>query len=164
METTLSEAGRDLIFRTFVRNIYKYHNNEIFAVLRNEYTDWELGPKNNTVVVLQNLYEALSDGLVVSPLMELLRHHSGLGSGKTFLYHLDYPPPSAGMDVDDSYQLIPENFENEGLKGSFHEDGVSYLLGLPLNSKSFHKSVATREDIDISEQLLAYVAGFCYAG
>ena len=51
---------RDSIFRTLVRNIYKYHNNEIFAVLRNEYTDWEYGVKNNSAIVQQNLYEDFS--------------------------------------------------------------------------------------------------------
>lgn len=93
--SSLSEEHRDSIFRTLVRNIYKYHNNEIFAVLRNEYNDWELGAKNNTGIIQQNLYEALSDGLVVSPLMELLRYHSGVG--QTYLYHLNYPLSSGKL-------------------------------------------------------------------
>lgn len=32
---------RAKILRTYVRNTYNYHLNEIFATIINEYTDWE---------------------------------------------------------------------------------------------------------------------------
>lgn len=32
---------RAKILRTYVRNTYSYHLNEIFATIINEYTDWE---------------------------------------------------------------------------------------------------------------------------
>ena len=161
----MSEEHRDSIFRTLVRDIYKYHNNEIFAVLRNEYTDWEYGVKNNSAIVQQNLYEALSDGLVVSPLMELLRYHSG--PGHTYLYHLNYPLSStgAGSGSESSHQTELLLSSSTDVRGSFHEDGVFYVLGLSLNSGfPSSSSKVKNEETEISEQLMAYVAGFCYAG
>ncbi len=53
----INEERRDAILRTMVRNIYQYHNNEIFAVLRNEYMDWELPSKDNSVAVKRNIYQ-----------------------------------------------------------------------------------------------------------
>lgn len=137
--------------------------------MRNEYTDWELNAKNKSNVVLENLYEALSDGLVVSSLMELIRYHSGVGNGHTFLYHLDYPSVKKNEEsrlnegsVDQSDVIITSSDE---LRGSFHEDGIFYLLGLSLNvNHGFGSPLKLREAAEVSEQLLAYIAGFCYAG
>ncbi len=53
----INEERRDAILRTMVRNIYQYHNNEIFAVLRNEYMDWELPSKDNSAAVKRNIYQ-----------------------------------------------------------------------------------------------------------
>ena len=152
MMVPVSEEKRDSILRTLVRNAYYYHNSEIFAVLRNEYTDWEVGARNNTDAVTHSLYEALSDGLVVSPLMELLRYHAGLGAGRTFLYHFNQPPVASSAMSS---------------LGSCHADSVSHLLGLPLVTADFrstHKSRQLAEEVELAEQLVSYVAGFCYAG
>ena len=36
-----NETKRDKILRTYVRNCFYFHLNEIFSTLRNEYTNWE---------------------------------------------------------------------------------------------------------------------------
>ena len=155
----LSEERRDQVLRTLVRNVYKYHNNEIFAVLRNEYTDWEMATKTE-LAIKRNVYEALSDGLVVSSLMQVLRYHSGLGSGRTYLYHLNYPShqqQQQQQQSSDSATVEPTSV-NDDVPGSFHGDDVFYLLGLSLLRNG------SPEETEVSEQLIAYVAGFSYAG
>ena len=142
-----TDDRRDQILRTFVRNIYTYHNNEIFAVLRNEYANWEV-PIKSSLTVKHNLYESLNDGLVVASMTELLRFHAGLGNGRTYMYHLNYP--SSHHEGSES--------QDGDLRASFHGDDVFYLLGLPLLYSG------SPEEAEISEQLIAYIAGFCYAG
>lgn len=41
LEFGFNESRRDRILRTFVRNAYYYHLNEIYSTLKNEYTDWD---------------------------------------------------------------------------------------------------------------------------
>ena len=48
--------------------------------------------------------------------------------------------------------------DRDEMRGSFHGDDVFYLLGLSLLRDG------SAEESEISEQLMAYVAGFCYAG
>lgn len=158
----VSEERRDSVLRTLVRNVYYYHNSEIFAVLRNEYTDWEVGSRNNTDAVTHSLHEALSDGLVVSPLMELLRYHAGMGAGRTFFYHLNHPAASANSEIN-------KDAGQHEQAASFRGDSVSFALGLPLLADLRSAGSAARarqmaEDVELAEQLVSYVAGFCYAG
>lgn len=37
----LEEDQRNKVLRTFVRNAFTFHLNEIFSAIRNEYTDWD---------------------------------------------------------------------------------------------------------------------------
>lgn len=37
----LEEEQRNRLLRTFVRNAFSFHLNEIFSAVRNEYTDWD---------------------------------------------------------------------------------------------------------------------------
>lgn len=37
----LEEEQRNKVMRTFVRNAFTFHLNEIFSAIRNEYTDWD---------------------------------------------------------------------------------------------------------------------------
>lgn len=55
---------------------------------------------------------------------------------------------------------------SEDLVGSFHTDGVFYLLGLSLMEQTNPTlpTGSSKEEVEISEQLIAYVAGFCFAG
>lgn len=41
IEDGLSEGKRDRVLRTFVRNVFVFHLNEIYSTIKNEYTDWE---------------------------------------------------------------------------------------------------------------------------
>ena len=84
----VGEERRDSILRTLVRNVYYYHNSEIFAVLRNEYTDWEksvIHPIN----MRDETLEALSDAQYVAPLIKTADLHSNT-QHSSFFYVFEY--------------------------------------------------------------------------
>lgn len=85
LEFGFNESRRDRILRTFVRNSYFYHLNEIFSTLKNEYTDWEK-PTQNPLSVRDAALEVLSDGHTAAPLIRIGYLHA-LERGKTFFLH-----------------------------------------------------------------------------
>lgn len=88
LEFGFNESRRDRILRTYVRNCYYYHLNEIFSTLKNEYTDWEK-PVQNPLSVRDSTLEVLSDGHTVAPLIRVGYLHT-LRGGKTFFLHFDH--------------------------------------------------------------------------
>lgn len=82
------EEQRNRILRTFVRNAYVYHLNEIFSAVRNEYTDWDK-PVLHPINIRDSTMEALSDGHTVAPLMRVAFYHARRGA-KTYFYHFNY--------------------------------------------------------------------------
>lgn len=85
LEFGFNETRRDRILRTYVRNSYYFHLNEIFSTLKNEYTDWER-PTQNPLSVRDGTLEVLSDGHTAAPLIRIGYLHS-LRGGKTFFLH-----------------------------------------------------------------------------
>ena len=66
---------RNRLLRTFVRNTYQFHLQEILATIVNEYTDWEktvLHPIN----IRDETMEALGDAQYVAPLIKTANLHS----------------------------------------------------------------------------------------
>lgn len=97
----LQEEQRNRVLRTFVRNAYVFHLNEIFSTVRNEYTDWEK-PVAHPINLRDNTLEALSDGHTVAPLVQLARTHAKRG-GPTYLFHFAHQTrdslyPQVGLD------------------------------------------------------------------
>lgn len=82
------EDHRNRILRTFIRNAYVYHLNEIFSAVRNEYTDWDK-PILHPIIIRDSTMEALSDGHTVAPLMRIAFYHARRGA-KTFFYHFSH--------------------------------------------------------------------------
>ena len=82
------EDQRNRILRTYIRNAYVYHLNEIFSAVRNEYTDWDK-PIQHPINIRDSTMEALSDGHTVSPLMRVAYLHARRGA-KTYLFHFGY--------------------------------------------------------------------------
>lgn len=96
------EDQRNRILRTYVRNAYVYHLNEIFSTVRNEYTDWDK-PILHPINIRDSTLEALSDGHTVSPLIRVGYLHARRGA-KTWFFHFgyqsketDYPQVSSGF-------------------------------------------------------------------
>jgi neuroligin len=69
------EPRRDKILRTFVRNAFDFHLNEIFATIVSEYTDWERASKH-PINIRESLVRALSDGHTVAPVVKTLKYHA----------------------------------------------------------------------------------------
>lgn len=88
------EDHRNRILRTFIRNAYVYHLNEIFSAVRNEYTDWDK-PVLHPIIIRDSTMEALSDGHTVAPLMRIAFYHARRGA-KTYFYHFDYQTKDSG--------------------------------------------------------------------
>jgi len=89
IEDGLSETKRDRILRTFVRNVFVFHLNEIYSTIKNEYTDWEK-PRKDFIDVRDSIINILSDGLTVAPLVQVASMHSAKTSAKTFFFHFQY--------------------------------------------------------------------------
>ncbi|BES88683.1 Carboxylesterase family [Nesidiocoris tenuis] len=84
----IEEDQRNRVLRTYVRNAYIYHLNEIFSTVRNEYTDWEK-PIQHPINIRDSTLEALSDGHTVAPLLRMGYFHSRRGA-PTYFYHFNY--------------------------------------------------------------------------
>lgn len=139
-----NETRRDRIFRTYVRNVYRYHLNEIFSTLKNEYTDWERPPRN-PMGPRDATLEFLSDGHTAAPLVRLAYLHS-LRGGRSFFMHFQHEG-----DRDFPQRL-----------GSVRGEDVPYFLGLPIANFVSHNY--SRREVQLSRTIVQYVANFARDG
>ncbi|XP_050309519.1 neuroligin-1-like isoform X2 [Anthonomus grandis grandis] len=148
LEFGFNETKRDRILRTYVRNSYYFHLNEIFSTLKNEYTDWER-PSQNPLSVRDATLDVLSDGHTVAPLIRVGYLHS-LSGGKTFFLHFQHH--SGERDV-------PLRM------GSVRGEDLPYILGLPLiNGETFFPHNYSHSDIAVSRTLVQYISNFIATG
>nr|XP_014282312.1 neuroligin-4, X-linked-like [Halyomorpha halys] len=148
LEYGFNETRRDRILRTFVRNSYFFHLNEIFSTLKNEYTDWER-PTQNPLSVRDATLEVLSDGHTVSPLIRLGHLHSASG-GRTYFMH---------------FQHLSSEGDYPQRTGSVRGEDIPYALGLPLTGGLPHfPQNYTAEDITVSKRFIHYLANFARKG
>lgn len=84
----LEPERRSKILRSYVKNTYSYHLNEIFATIVNEYTDWER-PVQHPINIRDETMEALSDAQVVAPAIQTVDLHS-TDHNKPYLYVFEY--------------------------------------------------------------------------
>ncbi|XP_039279154.1 neuroligin-1-like [Nilaparvata lugens] len=148
IEFGFEEDQRNRILRTYVRNAYIYHLNEIFSTVRNEYTDWEK-PIVHPINIRDSTLEALSDGHTVAPLLRLAYLHARRGA-TTYFLHFGYQ----ASDGDYLQRL-----------GSVRGDDLPYLMGLPLvEGMPYFPRNYTRQDIAVSETLLSYFTNFVKTG
>ncbi|KDR15094.1 Neuroligin-1 [Zootermopsis nevadensis] len=148
LEFGFDESRRDRILRTFVRNAYIYHLNEIFSTLKNEYTDWER-PVQNPLSVRDATLDVLSDGHTVAPLIKVGYLHT-LGGGRTYFLHFHHQ--SGERD-------FPQRL------GSVRGEDVPYVLGLPLvGGQPFFPHNYTHQDGSVSRLFIRYLANFARKG
>ncbi|KAL1494858.1 hypothetical protein ABEB36_010376 [Hypothenemus hampei] len=148
LEFGFNETKRDRILRTYVRNSYYFHLNEIFSTLKNEYTDWER-PSQNPLSVRDATLDVLSDGHTVSPLIRIGYLHA-MSGGKTFF--LNFQHHSGERDLP---------MRSGGVKG----EDLPYILGLPLiNGGPFFPHNYTHSDVAISRTLIQYISNFISSG
>ncbi|XP_043251310.1 neuroligin-4, X-linked-like [Colletes gigas] len=147
IEYGFEEDHRNRVLRTFIRNAYVYHLNEIFSAVRNEYTDWDkavLHPIN----IRDSTMEALSDGHTVAPLMRIAFYHARRGA-KTYFYHFSHQTKDSG------YQRL----------GSIRGEDIPYIFGLPLVAGGpFFPRNYSRQDQGVAEAVLTYFTNFAKTG
>ncbi|CAG9768916.1 unnamed protein product [Ceutorhynchus assimilis] len=142
------EDQRNRVLRTYIRNTYVYHLNEIFSAVRNEYTDWDK-PIPHPINIRDSTMEALSDGHTVAPSVRVAYLHARRGA-KTYLFHFGY------QTKDSDYPQRLGSVRGEDLTYIF---GQPLVLGLPYFPQNY-----SRQDMGVSEALLNFVSNFVKTG
>ncbi|KAH8410163.1 hypothetical protein KR009_007256 [Drosophila setifemur] len=145
LEFGFNETRRDRILRTFVRNNFHFHLNEIFAVLKNEYTDWEKAIRN-PLSSRDATLQFLSDGHTASPLIKLGYMHSFRG-GRTYFLHF-------------KHKTVEEEYPQR--TGSVRGEDVPFWLGLPVSPLFPHNY--TTQERQIGRLMLRYLSNFAKTG
>ncbi|XP_066143915.1 neuroligin-1-like isoform X1 [Euwallacea fornicatus] len=161
------EDQRNRVLRTFIRNTYVYHLNEIFSAVRNEYTDWDK-PIPHPINIRDSTMEALSDGHTVAPSIRVGYLHSRRGA-KTYLFHFgyqtkdsDYPQVRVGKLFIKFKLIFSDSLQR---LGSVRGEDLTYILGQPLvGGLPFFPQNYTRQDMGVSEALLVFVSNFVKTG
>ncbi|XP_065354913.1 uncharacterized protein Nlg4 [Calliphora vicina] len=163
---------RDKIIRTYVRNAYNYHLNEIFFTIVNEYTDWDRASQH-PINTRDTAVAALSDAQFVAPLIRtadifaanspppMSSSSSGGGtasastqypgqSGRCYFYVFDY------QTKDGDY---PQRM------GTVHGEDLPYIFGAPLvDGFSHFPQNYTKSEIALSEAVITYWTNFARTG
>ncbi|XP_053604570.1 neuroligin-1-like isoform X2 [Plodia interpunctella] len=142
------EEHRNRILRTYVRNVYRFHRNEIFAAIRNEYTDWEK-PIQHPINIRDATLESLSDAAVAAPALRVAQLHAKRGA-RTYFAHFAHQ----SKDADYPQRL-----------GSVTGETLPYFLGLPLvGGLQGSPRNYSRGDVAVAEAAVALVAAFAKTG
>lgn len=145
----IDERKRQRILRTFVTNLFVYHQDLIYYSILNEYTDWETASKfEHPQAIRESVTEVLSDALYTAPLIEAADFHS--------LVHLD------------SYFYV---FSYQTKKGDFpvgnctHGEDLPYIFGAPLVGKlgPFEGNYSKQEQL-LSNLVITYWTNFAATG
>uniref|UniRef100_T1JP51 Carboxylesterase type B domain-containing protein n=1 Tax=Strigamia maritima TaxID=126957 RepID=T1JP51_STRMM len=140
---------RDRITRTFVRNLYTYHMNEIYAVLTNEYTDWTKGTQHPTNT-RDCTMEMFGDAQYVAPVVRAGILHS-MVQPNTYFYVFDYQ----AKDGDYPQRL-----------GCFHGEELAYIFGAPLveGGLTFMQKNYSKTEKTMSEAIIKFWTNFARYG
>ncbi|CAH0700948.1 unnamed protein product [Spodoptera exigua] len=142
------EEHRNRILRTYVRNVYRYHRNEIFAAIRNEYTDWEK-PIQHPINIRDATLESLSDAAVTAPALRVAQLHARRGA-RTYFAHFAHQ----SKDADYPQRL-----------GSVTSETLPYFLGLPLvGGMQYAPRNYSRGDVAVAEMSVSLLAAFAKTG
>ncbi|XP_053666606.1 uncharacterized protein LOC128715716 [Anopheles marshallii] len=145
LEFGFNETKRDRILRTFVRNTYRYHLNEIYSALKNEYTNWERSPRS-AYGYRDAMLELLSDGLTAAPLVQLSHLHS-LQGGRSYFLHF-------------KHQSHEWKFPQRS--GSVRGEDVPFALGF--SPSPMFPLTLTRLDMQVSSTVMRYLCNFVKTG
>ncbi|CAK1550825.1 unnamed protein product [Leptosia nina] len=142
------EEYRNRVLRTYVRNVYRFHRNEIFAAIRNEYTDWEK-PIQHPINIRDATLESISDAAGAAPALRVAQLHAKRGA-PTYFAHFAHQ----SKDADYPQRL-----------GSVTSETLPYFLGLPLvGGPPFAPKNYSRGDVGVAESCVALLAAFAKTG
>ncbi|XP_054282798.1 neuroligin-2-like isoform X2 [Macrosteles quadrilineatus] len=136
------------LMRTFVKNTYRYHQSEILATVMNEYTDWER-PVQHPINIRDETMDALSDAMVVAPIVQTADLHSSSRSS-AFMYVFDY-------------QTRLGDYPQK--QGCVHGEELPYVFGAPLVSSMMHfPRNFTKTEVQLAEMTMDYWTNFIKTG
>ncbi|XP_064108362.1 neuroligin-1-like [Macrobrachium nipponense] len=140
----LDVPERNRLLRTYVRNNYHHHLQEIYLAITKEYTDWS-NPSQHPVQVRDLTVEALSDGGFLAPLAQF---------GETI------------SERADTFMYVFDHHEKDRQRmGSFFGSEVPLIFGSPFMDKAGNWSENfSRQDALVSETLMRYWSNFAKTG
>ena len=131
------------ILRTFVQNVYSYHQQKLYDIIAYHYSDSKR-PRDQHVT-RHHVMELLGDSQYVAPTVELARYHSAFPVA-TYIFSFGYPD-------------TPEAFSN--MTGNAYGDDLIQVFGAPFNPFApFH----TRNERFLPETVLKYWTNFIKTG
>ncbi|XP_022670080.1 neuroligin-1-like isoform X3 [Varroa destructor] len=139
---------RDRVLRTLIRNLYNFHQQEIFLTVVNEYTDWTR-PFQHPLNVLDGTAEAIGDALVVAPLVKAANLHAKI-SKNTYFYVFGYQT---------------EHGDYPTRMGCIHGEELAYIFGAPLVSHLGHfPNNYSKSEQAYAEAIMSYWSNFARYG
>lgn len=144
----ISDWRRSRMLRTFVRNLFVYHQNELYASVLNEYTDWE-NRYQHPQHLRTSLLEVFGDSQYVAPVVETGNLHS--------LVHID------SYFYVFSYQTRRDDIGED--VGCIHGDELQYVFGAPIVNglRHFAGNYSKQEKL-LSESVISYWTNFAGTG
>lgn len=144
-------SRRDRLLRTLVRNLFTYHLQEIFLTVVNEYTDWGR-PEQHPINVLETTTDAMSDALVIAPLVRTGNFHS----------RVQYPRDPRTYEYVFPHQTEMGAYER---MGCVHGEDLPYVFGAPLvNSLSYFPKNFSKAESVLSETVITFWANYARYG
>ncbi|XP_076312497.1 neuroligin-4, X-linked-like isoform X1 [Tachypleus tridentatus] len=140
---------RNRILRTLVRNLFNYHQQEIYLTIINEYTDWSRPNHFHPINLFEKTIDALGDGLTVAPLVKLGNLQARVQK--------------------DTYFYVFNHQSEEGdylpTVGCIHGEDLPYIFGAPLVDTLAHfQSNYTRSEESLSEAVVTHWTNFARTG
>lgn len=144
----LDVSARNRLFRTYVRNVYHHHLQEIYLAITKEYTDWG-NPAQHPYVVRNLAVEAISDGSYLAPLMDFGEMVSS--QAPTYMY---------------VYSHASHHHEKDKKPfGSLFASEIPLLFGAPFMDDPGHfTDNFSKPDLHVSELLMRYWTNFAKSG
>ncbi|KAH8008604.1 hypothetical protein HPB51_000047 [Rhipicephalus microplus] len=159
---------RDRLLRTLVRNLYSFHQQEIFLTVVNEYTDWTRSVQH-PASILEETAEALSDALVVAPVVEAGTLHTAAGAARKAAKQQKGGGNKVGGRVPTTHFYLFGYHSDESSfaqkNGCVHGEDLPYVLGLPmLGSGAPLYGNYTKQEAALSETTMSYWVRFFRTG
>ncbi|BFF89407.1 neuroligin 4-like [Drosophila madeirensis] len=170
---------RDKIIRTYVRNAYNYHLNEIFYTIVNEYTDWDR-TSQHPINTRDTAVAALSDAQFVAPIVrtgDILASQSpppvssqspasssagGNPAASTSAGTSTQPAGRCYFYVFD-YQTKDGDYPQR--MGTVHGEDLPYIFGAPLvDGFSHFPQNYTKSETALSEAVMIFWSNFARTG
>lgn len=137
------------ILRTYVQNVYRYHQQKIYDILAHNYRDWDRTVDPGTS--RDELVELIGDGQHVAPTVELAREHAVCAGATTFLFGFD----SVGALSSSSRSWQSAAGPSE----------MAYVFGAPLaDGIDPFGTTYVEQDKTLSETVLSYWTSFVRTG